>query len=382
MKKSMVFIALLISTVCLAQPSERTLKVVSFSGSGYDLGVQHGKELKTEIANILEAWKVNTSKALGMDAEVALRDFYKYADFEGTIKKWTPELYEEVRGIAAGSGQDFNDILILNLLDEFWVYINNIKNHHCSSIGVPATKTTPGYLAQNMDLEAYTDGFQILMRLEKTSDRPEQLILTYPGLIGLNGINEKGFAVVVNTLMQLRASANGLPVAFVIRRLINATDKKDILKFIQTVPHASGQNYILGINGEIVDFEASANKVARYDPQNPNGIVYHTNHPIANDDIKPWFKKNSASGKSNSNIRFNALENRLAKPANLSSAQIMETLRSKDDALNPVCRPNNGGGFTFASVIMTMGKEPNLLITAGPPDESEFQKFDFKDKNE
>jgi hypothetical protein len=32
-----------------------------------------------------------------------------------------------------------------------------------------------------MDLENYTDGFLMLMRLSRTDDLPEQLILTLPG---------------------------------------------------------------------------------------------------------------------------------------------------------------------------------------------------------
>jgi isopenicillin-N N-acyltransferase-like protein len=48
-------------------------------------------------------------------------DFFEYAKFEGAIKKWTPDLYDEVEGIAEGSGQKLNDILVLNLLDEFWI---------------------------------------------------------------------------------------------------------------------------------------------------------------------------------------------------------------------------------------------------------------------
>ena len=324
MKKLLLVIVLLVAGNCYGQHSERELKTVTFEGSGYELGLQHGKELKSEI--------------------------------------------------------------ILNLLDEFWVYVNNLSNHHCSSLGIPATVDSPGYISQNMDLEDYTDGFQVLMRLKRTENSPEQLILTYPGLIGLNGLNEKGLGVVVNTLMQLNAANTGLPVAFVIRRLLNSTDKEEMLDFINKVKHASGQNYILGIRGEVYDFEASTNKVVRYNPENENGSVYHTNHPMVNDDIKPWFEKFNPKSESkptqfNSYYRFQAVEKRIAKATNFDENLIMGTLRSKDDADNPVCRSNSsdGGGFTFASTIMKMADKPYMLITAGPPDQSEYKRFDFSE---
>ena len=102
-------------------------------------------------------------------------------------------------------------------------------------------------------------------------------------------MNEEGIGVCVNTIMQLKASTDGLPVAFVIRRIINSTDKEDLLTFVKTVNHASRQNYILGIREDVYSFEASANKVERFMPGNENGTVYHTNHPIVNTDLKEWY---------------------------------------------------------------------------------------------
>ncbi len=67
--------------------------------------------------------KQNTADNLKKDADQVLKEFFKYAQFTEAIEKYTPELYAEVKGIAEGSGQSFNDIMVLNLLDEFWVYI-------------------------------------------------------------------------------------------------------------------------------------------------------------------------------------------------------------------------------------------------------------------
>jgi isopenicillin-N N-acyltransferase-like protein len=389
MKLLTLLLGLCFSMVCLGQQTSRALKTITFSGSGYELGIQHGTILKKEIAEIISAWKENTSNALGKDADVVLKDFFKYADFDESIKKWTPDLYEEVRGIAEGSDQELNDIMVLNLLDEFWVYVNNLNNHHCSALGVPSRGGNPGYISQNMDLENYTDGFQVLMRLNRTDKRPEQLILTHPGLIALNGLNEEGVGVCVNTLMQLKASSNGLPVAFVVRRIINSTNKQDLLSFIQTINHASGQNYIIGFKGEVYDFEASANKVVRYNPNNENGTIYHTNHPIVNDDMKPWFEdynpnlnKEIQPTSSNSHLRFKALENRMKLNPEIVDSMIKEALRSKDNEDHPVCRANNrdGRGFTFASTIMTITGQPNIQIIAGPPDEDDYIRVDFTEK--
>ena len=363
-------------------PPQRRLREVSFHGSGYARGLQHGQQLKKEIGEIVAKWKKSVESQLEKPADQVVKEFFAYAHFDDAIKKWTPDLYEEVRGIADGSGQAFNDIMVHNLLDEFWVWQDARDKHHCSGMGVPARDGNPGYIAQNMDLEGYTDGYQVLMRLAKNKKTPEQLILTYPGLIALNGLNEAGIGACMNTLMQLKANATGLPVAFVVRHILSSTDKDEILRFIQSVPHASGQNYIIGIKGEVYDFEASCNKVVRFDPKNANGTVYHTNHPIANDDLKDWYKEPE---KGNSSIRLASVQGHIAALPNAKDADIKATLRAKDDPGNPVCRTFNRWGGTFGSVVMTLTGNPKLQITAGPPDESEYKEVQFskgKRKNE
>ncbi|WP_142785637.1 C45 family autoproteolytic acyltransferase/hydolase [Changchengzhania lutea] len=384
---STILLFLIVSGVWAQSPKlERSLKEVTFSRRGYELGFQHGKLLKIEIDDLVTKWKMNTTKAFGKDADIILKEFFKYANFTDAIKKWTPDLFKEIEGIANGSKQRFNDILVLNLLDEFWVYIDQLYNHHCTDIGVASIHGSPSYVAQNMDIESYTDGYQTLVRLEKTNESPEQLILTHPGLIALNGMNETGVGVVVNTIMQLSASTAGLPVAFIVRKIIDSTDKDDLLEFLTSVNHASGQNYIVGIRGEVFDFEASANQVIQYNPKNENGTVYHTNHPIVNNDLKPWYNQfnpnleaDEKPHSNNSYIRLSAVKKHVIDKMKITEEDIKNALRSKDDTMNPVCRSNqnNGRVFTFASTIMSLSGKPYLKITAGPPDESEYKRIDF-----
>ena len=379
--------SLAVATTPEAKNLRQPIREVTLSGTGYELGLQHGQIFKKEIVELIAKFKEKTTKELGKDANEILDDFYQKTSFDAAIKQWTPAIYEEVRGIANGAGQPFKDVMVFSLLDEFWVYQNNINNHHCSGVGVPARDGRPGYIAQNMDIESYTDGYQVLLRIARNGDRPEQLILTHPGCIALNGMNKAGLGACMNTLMQLKANTTGLPVAFIVRHILSSTDKDNLLDFIQKVPHASGQNYIIGIKGDVYDFEASANKVVRFDPKNENGTVYHTNHPLVNDDLKPWFKKFDPTLKeeekpveSNSFVRLAAVQRGVAPSGAISDATIKAALRSKDDEKYPVCVTPNQWGMTFGSVIMTLTGKPFLQITSGPPNESEYKRVDFSNK--
>ena len=86
-------------TSCSQVSVTRELKVLSLDGSGYELGFKHGTELKQEIDQVIHAWKKNVKVQLDKDANIVLKKFFEYANFDESIKKWTPELYEEIRGI-------------------------------------------------------------------------------------------------------------------------------------------------------------------------------------------------------------------------------------------------------------------------------------------
>lgn len=370
--------------------SIKNVPVIELEGNGYQRGLKHGKLLKNEIAEVFKKWKIDIETNTKRNADSVIDQFYRNTNFEPAIKKWTPDIYEEIRGIAQSSGQSFKDVYCFQLVDEFWVYFDKINQHeanHCSGIGFAAKGSNPAYIAQNMDLPTFMNGSQVLLHIKAFNNNPEQYLLSSAGLIGLNGINSKGIGVTVNTLMALNASSDGLPVAFIIRGILIKNDKKKALEFLQTVKHASGQNYIIGSVDSVYDFEASANNVVRFMPivNNPS-IVYHTNHPISNDDVKPWYKeivRKILSGESdhNSVTRFKALKNRLEIGiTDFPDKTIKETLRSKDSEKYPVCVSyENGKGdiFTFSSVIFTFGKKPTIQLTNGSPDKSDYVLHKF-----
>jgi imidazolonepropionase-like amidohydrolase/predicted choloylglycine hydrolase len=359
---------------------KRDLKVLELSGSGYERGLQHGRQLRSEIAKILDLWKEDLRKHSKLDPDSLIRTLLAETSFTPAIKQWTPDLLDEVRGIAAGSGQPFETIFAFQLLDEIWVFLDKRATNRCSAMGVAKGGDHPAYVAQNMDLESFRDGFQVVLHITGHESTPEQFVFTQAGMIALNGVNRHSIGIVCNALMQLNASSNGLPVAFVLRGVLAHTNDTDALKFVKNVPHASGQNYIIGVGDRVYDFEASAGKVVEF-RRVPNGsVVYHTNHRLVNDDLKPSLSADWEKGLMNSQTRFASLQTRLGKPASaIDAGVIKETLRSKDSELHPVCQSLNAGagGFTFGATIMTLSETPSLEVTLGPPDVNPFVRLEF-----
>ena len=78
--------------------------------------------------------------------------------------------------------------------------------------------------------------------------------------------------------------------------------------------HASGQNYTLGGSGQVAYFEASANKVVEVDPPNSRSFIFHTNHPVANEDYSPegMQEMSQPNPADNTRTRYQALRSHLA----------------------------------------------------------------------
>ena len=177
---------------------------------------------------------------------------------------------------------------------------------------------------------------------------------------------------------------DGLPVAFVIRGILAQREGSAAGEFLRRVPHASGQNYILGVRDTVEDFEASAGKVVVLPPA-ANGTVVHTNHPLVNDDWKPWHRAKSAAMSpeqreaTSSVTRLSALDRRIGRQEGaVDAADIKAALQSRDSAQHPVCAPvKSNAAATFGGVVMTLGAEPAIEVTAGPPDRHPFTRFTF-----
>jgi len=372
--------------------TQKKVPVLSLSGNAYQRGFQHGAQLRTAIAEVYKKWKASVNKDTGKDPDAVIADFLNTSDYKTYIQQYTPELWQEIQGLAAGSGQKEEDVLAFQLIDEYWGYLDRLKNgsvakEHCSAIGVAATKSHPTYIAQNIDIDSFMHGYQVLLHIVAAEDTPEQYIMSCAGFLGFAGMNNDGVGVVINALTDLNSEPEGLPVAFVTRGILNQKSGGDALDFVKTIKHATGQNYLIGTNNEVVNLEASATTVVPFYPSENKHVVYHTNHALANHDVKPWKQEYHArilagtTPHTNSQKRFNALETRLTSPETILSPEVVQaTLRSKDDPKSPVCVAfnKNTASFTFSSVLFTFGRKPSVQVTYGSPDKAAYQEYFFE----
>ena len=369
-----------------------TIPVLKLKGSARERGRMHGEALRGPIQELVGKWKFELESVWG-NPDVYIREFLGDTRFTDAIDRWTPALMDEVKGIGEGAGIDFDSIFAFQCIDEEWWYSRNRKAgmkipsfDKCSVIGVYG-QDSPVFVAQNMDIMAYEDGYQILLHIKEENSDTESLVFSQAGLIALNGMNNHRIAECVNALLQLDQSIDGLPVAFVNRGILKQKTYEDAVHFVTSVKPASGQAYTIGGPDKAVTFECSAKRAVAFKPYPGATRLYHTNHPLVNPDqrifeiflkrigLKPsdWYP--------NSGTRYNTLEKRLSDlKSPLTLQTITEALSSHDDPKNPVCRHKNEdgtGGFTFGCSIYELGPKPRLHLAPGPPCSTPFETYTF-----
>src|SRR3990172_9255206 len=323
-----------------------TLKVLVLDGSPYNRGLVHGNTMRDQIHRLLVSWKAAFADHLRIDADVFIKRFLSRTDFVSAMKRWTPELLEEVKGIADGAGVDFDTMLVYQFADEYIVNGKAISQDRCSSVGFSTKGNQPSVVAQNMEIESYADGFQLVLHITHPAFDLESYVLTLAGCIALNGMNNKAIGICCNALTQLSNCRDGLPVACIVRGVLQQSTEDDSIAFLHRIKHASGQNYVIGGPGNVHSFECSAGTISRFKPNGREDVVWHTNHPLVNDDYVPEYRAllethvDMNLKEPNTRTRMESIEKRLATHCETWHIDLVKRVLSSGDSVDyPVCRP-------------------------------------------
>lgn len=351
------------------------LPILHLNGTPYENGFQHGAIMKNRITKLIGLWKKDIEDNYQIPADEFIKMFLDSTDYIPAIKKWTPDLLEEIKGISVGSGIDFNIIFAFQLTDEIWTNTRLINiPHHCTSVGINNYKKdgSPNYIAQNIDITPFYHGFEILLDIKDKKTGSRKLVTTFAGYIGANGLN-KHIGITENTLSDLKSSLNGLPVCCIARGVLEKTSFTEAIDFIKTIKHASGQNYIVGSNHDIISLECASDLVTEYWPDSTKDYTFHANRPLTNNSYHPAYLSylkalygSIPESISFSDERLESIKNIILNNQHISLLTIKDALSKK-----PICNSN-----TFVSTIMEFNNDySELRISPGKPDSTKYIEF-------
>lgn len=333
------------------------LPVLNCTGSAREIGRAHGEAARDLIAMGMLRWRAKLAVMRG-DADEYISSFLARTAFQPAIERHTPDLLEELRGIADGSGQPFDHVLAYNLMDEEW----NFRADRLGDLapGCTAVAVSGTAIGQTMDIPTVHDATQVVLAIEPERG-PSKRVFTAAGMLALNGANRAGVAVVVNNLAELPSSAHGLPVICMVRGILEHDSASSAAAWVESTPHAIGQHYLIGDPREVIGLEGAANAVYRTEM---TGRYVHANHPItahATSDAR------GLAELANTHERHAQAEELVRGAGDQRDLE-----RILEDTETPISREPRDGFMTFGGTSIGLTAPPTVHVTAGPPHQTEW----------
>ncbi|MBP2665938.1 MAG: hypothetical protein H6Q76_918 [Firmicutes bacterium] len=267
-------------------PAKQEIPLLELKGSPRQRGHIHGEALRSLIAEFLStSYEVHRANMPMVASREALVDFSRRN--LGFLKRYSPDLLDEMEGIAEGAGQTFDDILFLNSFLEMEdlrapsvggrILDGNLWG--CTTFNVLPAASGDGnsYIGQTFDMELYYTKFNCMFRIH-SDDGPTALVYSLAGILGLNGMNSAGIGMVINKLVATDAR-EGVIYPFIIRKSLAQTRIGDAFGATVFAERASGMNYQLAsTDGVAFCIETSA---TWYDLLPFEDAIAHTNHYLS-----------------------------------------------------------------------------------------------------
>ena len=238
-------------------------KVLHLKGSAREMGFQHGALLRSDIreqVRFLFDVKAKEFKPEILGLKVPLDARRLILSISELQRKHTPaRYYDEIRGIAEGSGVPYEDIVAANFIPEMF---------HCSGFALGGSATKDGTLYHGRILD-YGCDWKLQDHAVLVVAEPEGAIpfvnVTYSGFIGsVTGMNAKKISI-----GEMGGGGQGhwegVPMALLVRMALEEADDLDeAVAVFRDHPRTCQYFYVVadGKTGRGVGMEASWNNFA------------------------------------------------------------------------------------------------------------------------
>ncbi|MBB4894218.1 putative choloylglycine hydrolase [Streptomyces olivoverticillatus] len=345
----------------------RDIRFIRAGGDPFALGHAHGEALATPLRGFLDDSLCRLNKVMqpqvSMDALLPTIAAYRAA-----VAAATPDLAEEVRGLAAGAGIGEDEAWLLQLRREIMGYRKVPTMGDCTTYArTGAAAQGHPVLAQTVDLNGDLDDHISVLEIARTGSGRRSLVLSFAGLLGYLGINSDGLAVGLNLVLggQWRP---GLPPYLAIRHLLDSAGSvAEAVKILRDLPLASSRNLMLCDPERAVWVEALGDELRITETEQ----AVHTNH-FLHPDFVP-------SDEINVFARNSSLRRLEAGTAGLDALRPEADPEEHFGLLSqpPICVPDRGdirSERTVAAVVMLPARG-ELHVRPGDPSLSGTRTF-------
>jgi isopenicillin-N N-acyltransferase like protein len=329
--------------------------MLTFTGSAFERGRQHGEARRGAIAERVITAVCEPAGPDGLDRLAA--------PWERAIRIAAPEVADELRGIAHGSGRSVAEIVLLNAFEAFDL-AKQSELGGCTTVAIPMADGA--IVAQNWDANPALAS-TVEVHRHVVDDGFDLVMLASPGGLGWIGMNAAGLALTTTDLLT-KGTAHGVP-SQVARRMVLARRRVDeAVALFRGLPMVGGRTYALGdAEGSVATVELAA-ELAEARVAKSTGPALHTNHALESDVAQFESEVLLARVYPSSRSRLDRVLTRSAHESPTSVDDVRELLTDHASQPDSICRhtPTAEPTVTAASAIFDCGNR-TAHIAIGQP---------------
>jgi len=376
------------------------IKLETFSGTHYEIGVQQGKAVREllhqaleQIPNFVEV-KSMKPRLLPMSLFMSLAKSRANKQLKNDIFQYYPKQAERLKGIAEGAEIDLSWVFFTQSMELLVTFGSSIiRVPACTSLGFNPQRTTTKetIIAKNFDYPNHFSPYHLTCLTKPMEGYPTLgcKMSPLPGMI--DGMNECGLAVTYNLAFTTEEPRCFAPLSLALQEMLETCkNTEEAVKFITNAKHAGNALLMLAdAEGDIKTVEISHNHAATREPienQIINTNHYHTpemqkyeiphNAVFSEKALKEWVGKRFHES---SEERLKRAQNLLGGSDRIDGDKIITTLRDHGKDNNPsnltICQHGEYSS-TLRSVIFYPARK-TIKVLYGNPCKNEFSEFSF-----
>lgn len=342
---------------------------IEVAGLPRDMGRQIGEAAGEEIRGFCAAALPLVNKTMRVSraaADEVVAAALRSAD------QYSPDMVEEIRGMAEGARVSVHDIMLLQVRNQ----LQPGADAGCTSLALAAQgQPRSGRLvAQNWDNDPALDPFTVVLT-RRPLGKPALMTITQAGLIAYIGFNEAGIGLCLNTL-PAPSRHLGVPHYFTVRGIYEADSLEGAVHAVERAIRAIPANIMLATPQGPVDLEVTLERVHVLRDEAAGGIT-HTNH-CRHPDLLPVNEQFAELIQSHQRQRrVDQLLN--APPGNLDLEAVKSVLRDHEGFPRSICRhANDDAGNGFWETVFSVIIEPQarrMQVSRGTPCKHPYETY-------
>ena len=287
-----------------------------------DWGTFHGEEYRNKIRELFE---------IRRDLMLSRVPHLKSSWREAALGQWqqslsfSPQIGEELEGIARGSGLDRESVAVINNYTDF----RDLGiDQGCSTVQVNVEDRI--LVGQTWDMHRSAKDYVCGMVVP---GKPTCLVFSLLGCVGMMGLNAHSVFLGVNNLNTYKAKV-GIFWPVLVREALRLKNRKSMVELLKSAPVTSGHNYLAVDTGGGEHWEITPTVKARASVLNvpATGAIGHTNHCLNPETVKI---ENSEGVTSTTRERYELLQEKMVGVKSLKD--LRDLLGDHDNYPRSIC---------------------------------------------